>query len=53
MHKAVALKRLYFAAKGVQLHSIYCTFALQMRLYWNAKGVQLKNKRGTLAWQKG
>ena len=53
MHKAVALKRLYFAAKGVLLHSIYCTFAFQMQHYWNAKGVQLKNKRGTIAGQKG
>ncbi len=43
MHKAVALKRLYFTAKGVQLHSIYCTIALQMQHYWNAKGVQLKS----------
>ena len=43
MHKAVALKRLYFTAKGVQLHSICSTFALQMQHYWNAKGVLLKS----------
>ena len=51
--QAVALKRLYFTAKGVLLHSICGIFALQMRHYWNAKGVHLKGQRGALAWQKG